>query len=231
MQRGPGTVLALRETQRVAARLPEAEGPNTWSRFGAAIAFAERRESGDHTVVQVWSEGRKAGEVGYDGKPLTLAVSRDAAHLVVAGARPQADVVEVATGKRTPLVAGYGPSPDPQGTEHAFAGTGGLLVQQVTPNRDANELRNRLLLWHWETGSLIGEWPDPLQLAYPGQQDHHVVAAGDHTALTVLVDGGIAAWRVSPEAWADSLCDTFGDLDQAQQATYQPQGSRGNVCR
>ena len=101
----------------------------------------------------------------------------------------------------------------------------------VTPNRDANELRNRLLLWHWETGSLIGEWPDPLQLAYPGQQDHHVVAAGDHTALTVLVDGGIAAWRVSPEAWADSLCDTFGDLDQAQQATYQPQGSRGNVCR
>ncbi len=208
-----------------AGRLP-APGKNTLrSRFGSAVVLAERG------TIQVWSAGQKLGEAGYNEHLSSLAVSRDGAHLVVGGSKPQADVVELATGKRTPLVGGYGVSPDPQGTEHAFVGASGLIVQQVTPNRDADELRNRLLVWHQETGSLIGEWQDPYRQTFPGQQDFHVVVAGDHTALTVLVNGAIAAWRVSPEAWADSLCEVFGDFDPQQQDRYQPEDYRGNVCR
>jgi hypothetical protein len=100
----------------------------------------------------------------------------------------------------------------------------------VIPDRDSNELHNRLLLWHRETGSLLGEWEDPTRLTSPGEQEDFIATAGEHTALTVRADGSVAAWHMSPESWADDLCTMFGDLDAGRRDRYLPATVRVPVC-
>ncbi|MBB5801428.1 hypothetical protein F4560_001196 [Saccharothrix ecbatanensis] len=183
--------------------------------------------------VHVWDlrDGVAGESVGFDygSEPEVVAASPDADRVVISGDGPEADVVDLDTGARTRLAGGSGPAA-PLLTEYGFLGDSGLLVQHTISHRDGNDLRNRLLLWHVDTGALLGEWPEPTRLRIPGQQPHHVAIAADHTALTVRADGSIAAWHVHPDAWARSLCDAFGDLDGDQRQRYQAESDRGPVC-
>jgi hypothetical protein len=124
-----------------------------------------------------------------------------------------AEVVELGSGRRTRLAGGKGGG---SVYEYLFVADGRLLVQHVAPDRDSNEFRNRLLLWHPGTGTLLGEWAEPIRLSYPGQQPEYLVAAGAGAVLTIRPDGSIARWRFSPDAWAARLCGLAGDLDATQ---------------
>ena len=95
---------------------------------------------------------------------------------------------------------------------------------------DSNEFRNRLLLGYIATGTLIGEWSEPIRQTYLGQQSKYLEAAGDKSVLTIRADGSIAVWRVSPDNWADHLCGLAGDLDPAQQQRYLPESFQRPVC-
>jgi hypothetical protein len=215
------------------AQLVSADEKLRGTRPGSVVALSGSQEDSG-VRIHLWSLGgdvpERIGELDYDDSPTALAVSPDAKYLVVGSEKFEAEVIVLDTRKRISLAGGKGTG-DWLGTEYSFVGTTGLIVQQVTPDRDANEMRNRLQLWHADSGALLGEWQDPTRLDFPGQQEHDVVVAGGHLALTVRADGGIAAWELSPESWADSLCGTFGDLDAAQQARYQPSGQQGSVCR
>ncbi|MFJ6671839.1 TIR domain-containing protein [Actinosynnema sp. NPDC091369] len=183
--------------------------------------------------VRVWDlrDGSARERAGFDyrAEPAVVAASPAADRVVISGSGPEAEVVDLATAARTRLGGGSGPAAWLL-TEYGFLGGTDLLVQHTTPHRDANDFRNRLLVWHTGTGTLLGEWPEPIRLRVPGQQPYHVAVAGDHTALTVRPDGSIAAWHVHPDAWARSLCGTFGDLDEDQRRLHQPEGGRGPVC-
>ncbi|MFE9750336.1 toll/interleukin-1 receptor domain-containing protein [Saccharothrix saharensis] len=197
---------------------------------GHVVVIADH---GGDQRVHVWDlrDGSADEPTGFDyrAEPAVVAASPAADRVVIGGYGPEAEVVDLATAGRTRLVGGSGPAAWML-TEYGFLGDTDLLVQHTVPHRDANDFRNRLLVWHTGTGTLVGEWPEPTRQRAPGQQPYHVAVAGDHTALTVRPDGSIAAWHVHPEAWARSLCATFGDLDEEQRRLHQPEGSRGPVC-
>jgi hypothetical protein len=147
--------------------------------------------------------------------------------LLIDDGQTEPEITDLSNGKRTQLAGDQGRG---SYSQHTFLAAGRLLVQHVGPDRDSYEPRNRLLLWYPETGTLLGEWSEPIRLAYPGQQSEHLVAVGDETVLTIRVDGSIAMWRISPENWANHLCELAGDLDPTQQQRYLPESFQRPVC-
>lgn len=207
------------------------------TRPGDVVAVAAPQNNpdlGEATYqISVWSLGgtgaeriggfNQTGSIRLGG----LAVSRDGRYVLIDWSKPEADVVDLDSGRRTRLAGGKDGG---SLSEYIFIADGRLLVEHVAPDRDSNELRNRLLLWHPSTGTLLGEWAEPIRLRYPGQQQEYLVAAGADAVLTIRTDGSIAAWRFSPDTWADRLCDLAGDLDPAQQERYLPESFRRPVC-
>lgn len=205
---------------------------------GAVVAVVAPQggttEQPKHYEISVWSlTGQHAQEIGRLGPEretigiYAITVAHDGRYVVIRTDRPEAELVEVLGGRHIPLLGGQGRG---SLSEFGFVGGTGLILQHVVPDRDSEELRNRLLLWHGETGSLLGEWEEPLRLASPSDGDSYLVMAADGTALTVRANGGIAVWPISPDAWAAKLCALAGDLDATQRQRYLPEGQRQPIC-